>query len=373
MKVLVAADKFKGSLSAVQVCRAIAEGINEWDSSVEVKEVPMADGGEGTSHILTSLCGGKRISARVRDPLGRWIETDFGMSADGNDAFIEMASASGLTLLSETERNPAYTSTVGTGDLILAALDWGAKRIILGIGGSATNDAGTGMATALGFRFMDHEGKTLAPMGSNLHRIRSIDDSGADARIAQTRFIVLCDVANPLYGDEGASLVFAPQKGADPDTVAMLEKGMIHLALLTKSQFALDINFAGAGAAGGLGAGARLFLNASIVRGIDFMIDYTSLERSVKEADLIITGEGKADSQTLSGKVVCGISKICREYGKPLWLVTGINQLNTSDLEVLGITRVIGLVNSGVQVEESMKNTFSLVRTSVREELRKLI
>jgi glycerate kinase len=367
MNVLIAADKFKGSLSAVAVCRAIAEGVIEADPSANVTQVPMADGGEGTSEILTALSKGTTSIVRVHDPLGRPVEATFGLSPNRAEAFIEMAEASGLTRLSIPERNPAHTSTVGTGELILAAIDAGAKRIIMGIGGSATNDVGIGMASALGFRFLDEERQELIPVGINLGKIHFIDSSHVDKRIDDISFIVLCDVTNPLYGPDGASCVFAAQKGAERQTVEDLEKGVVHFSNLVREKYGVEINFPGAGAAGGLGAGAKLFLGASLRSGIGFMIDYTSLEKSVMEADLVITGEGKADQQTLSGKVVAGIGGLCRASGKPLWLVTGNNSLSADELVQLGIHRAIGLVNLGIPSGEAMRNSFQLVKDEVRK------
>jgi glycerate kinase len=373
MTVLIAADKFKGSLTAKEVCEAIGSGIADADQTIEVIKVPLADGGEGTSLLLTQLTGGETVPVRVRDPLGRVIVSSIGISTDKGDAFLEMASASGLTILPEKERNPAYTSTVGTGDLILAALDAGAKRIILGIGGSATNDVGTGMAHALGFRFFDRNGNQLEPNGENLFQIDVIDRSGADPRVFSTQFIVLCDVSNPLYGADGASRTFGPQKEASPETVEMLERNVTAFAGMVRTKYGFDLNFPGGGAAGGLGAGAKFFLGATIHSGISFILDYASVESLVGKADLIITGEGKADSQSISGKVVAGVSKLSRDHDKPLWLVTGKNELGEQDLTRLGISKVIGLVNSGYSTEESQRSAFRLIRALVAKEFKEAL
>lgn len=367
MKILIAADKFKGSLSATEVCDAIADGIHAADHSIQVIRVPMADGGEGTSGILTRLSHGTSISVRVRDPLGRPIQTTIGISGDGRDAFVEMASASGLMLLSNHERNPAHTSTVGTGDLILAALDSGAKRIVLGIGGSATNDVGIGMAHALGFRFLDGNGRVVPPCGASLERINSIDRSGVDKRLLSTQFIVLCDVTNVLHGPSGASHVFAPQKGASMKEVELLEHGVVAFSSLVRREFDVDLNFAGSGAAGGLGAGARFFLNASLVSGVDFIMKFSGLDELVREADLIITGEGKVDQQSVSGKVVDGVSKLCHSHNKLLWLVTGNNELSAGELRKLRVAHCISLVDTGASVEYAIANAFQLVKALVRD------
>jgi glycerate kinase len=373
MRILIAPDKFKGSLSAEDVCSAVVEGIRLVSHSVSVKCVPMADGGEGTSGILASLSGGRVVEVPGRDPLGRVMTGKVGFSSDECDAFIEMSSVSGLALLSDDERNPAYTSTVGTGDLILAALSANAKRIVLGIGGSATHDLGTGMASVLGVRFLDVQKKTFAPVGATLKDILHIDFSAFDPRIRKTKFIVLCDVDNPLYGPDGAANVFARQKGADDATVLLLEQGTKHFAELIKDKFDQDVNIPGAGAAGGLGAGAKFFLNASLQKGIDFMIDFSDLEKDVINSDLVITGEGHADRQTFSGKVVHGVAGLCRKHSKKLWLVAGRTSLTEDDRAKLGIDRSIALVNSGIPEAEAFARASHHLKQRVSEEFRRFV
>jgi glycerate 2-kinase len=370
MKVLVAPDKFKGSLAASEVCSAVASGIRDADPSAVITTVPLADGGEGTSRILTTLAHGVIKKVIADDPLGRRIEGWYGISQDGSEAYIEMACVSGLALLSQHERNPAYTSTVGTGQLILAALSENVKRIVLGIGGSATHDVGIGMATALGGKFLYENKIPVQPIGGNLEFVNSIDLTGLHPRIQETEFIVLCDVSNPLYGEDGAARIFAPQKGADEQTVQRLEKGTMQFSGLVKRWFDKDLNFAGAGAAGGLGAGANLFLNARVESGIEFILRHASIEKFIRDSDLIISGEGKTDHQTMSGKVVSGISKLCLKYSKPLWVIAGINCLTADEQQKLGISRIIGLVNSGIDPEVAMKNSFKLIREQIRKEFR---
>lgn len=370
MNVLIAADKFKGSLSAPEVCDAIAEGIHAADAYVQVTKVPLADGGEGTSGILTCLSNGYFIPLRVRDPLGRAIHATIGISEDGVDAFLEMASASGLLLLSTEERDPVHTSTVGTGDMILAAMNAGAKRVVLGIGGSATNDVGIGMAHALGYRFLDRDGVEVDPCGGNLHHIHVIDRAGVDQRIFSTQFIVLCDVTNPLHGPQGASQIFAPQKGAGRKEVDLLEHGVIAFAELVNREFSMDLNFPGSGAAGGLGAGAQLFLHATLVSGIDFIMEFSGLDHLVRQTDLVITGEGKVDHQSVSGKVLDGLSRLCRNHDKALWLVTGVNELEAQKLQNLGVSNTISLVESGASAEYAMANAFPLVKSLMTDAFR---
>jgi glycerate 2-kinase len=373
MRILIAPDKFKGSLSAKDVCNAIVEGIRLASDSLLIKCVPMADGGEGTSGILTSLTGGRMLEVPARDPLGRPINGKVGFSPGGHEAFIEMSSVSGLALLSDHERNPAYTSTVGTGDLILAALSANAKKIVLGIGGSSTHDAGTGMASALGVRFLDRQKKTFVPVGATLKDISQIDFSTFDKRIRIAEFVVLCDVTNPLYGTDGAARVFAAQKGADDATILSLDEGTKHFAGLIKDQFDQDVNIPGAGAAGGVGAGALFFLNARLRKGIDFMIEFSGLESEIISTDLVITGEGHADHQTFSGKVVHGVAGLCRKHSKKLWLVAGRSSLTEEDREALGISRSIALVNSGIPEHEAVTRAYYHLKRMVCEEFRRFV
>ncbi len=372
MTVLIAADKFKGSLSADEVCMAVAEGFVTALPDAVINQIPLADGGEGTAKILTALSGGRIVSCDARDPLGRIIKARFGISHNGQDAFIEMAEASGLMKLSADERNPAHTSTVGTGDMIRAALDLGVHRIILGVGGSATHDVGAGMATALGYRFSDSDMNEVVPIGRNLSKINAIGSTSCDKRINNTSFVVLCDVKNPLLGDDGSAKVFSPQKGADAETVRILEEGTAVFAAAIEQWSHRNLNFPGAGAAGGLGAGAVAFLSASIESGADFISEYASLEDRVKEADLVVSGEGRADSQTLSGKVVSRVATLCKKYGKPLWLVAGVSTLSEVELDSLGISRVIGLVNRGASPEHAIANAKALIKIHIAEEARKL-
>jgi glycerate 2-kinase len=370
MKILVAPDKFKGSLAAEEVCNAVALGIRDADPAAIITTVPMADGGEGTSRILTTLANGIIRNVVAEDPLGRRTQGWYGISNDKSEAYIEMSCVSGLSLLPQLERNPAYTSTVGTGQLILAALSENVKRIVLGIGGSATHDLGIGMASALGARFLDKDHQPVQPIGKNLGLIRTIDLSVLHPGIQDTEFIVLCDVSNPLYGDRGAARIFAHQKGADDETVQQLEDATIQFSALVKESFQKDLNFEGAGAAGGMGAGAAFFLNAKVESGIEFILRHASIEKIIRDSDLIISGEGKADNQTLSGKVVSGISGLCLKYSKPFWLVTGINCLAADEQQKLGISRIISLVNSGIDQELAMKDSFRLIREQIRKEFR---
>jgi glycerate 2-kinase len=369
MNVLVVPDKFKGSLSSEEVSSAIRDAILSVAPSATVTTVPIADGGEGTARLLTALSGGDIIACRVSDPLGREIDSFLGIAADGCTAFIEMAAASGLQLLQFSERNPAHTSTVGTGQLIKAAFDLKIGHVVIGIGGSATNDGGAGLAYALGVRFLNTDGRELLPTGENLLKIQTIDMSAIDPRVDKTRFTILADVKNPLFGEEGAAHVFAPQKGASCEMVALLDRGLRHFHEVIRKQFGVDINFPGAGAAGGLGAGARFFLNAALLPGIEYLIQSTSLEERLSNADLVVTGEGKLDQQTLGGKVVSGIAALARKHGKPLWIVTGRNELTANELQTLHVDELIVLAEGDVPLQQSMTEARSLLLEKVKQRI----
>lgn len=371
MKVLIAPDKFKGSLSASQVCNILAAVIRESSAPHQVESIPMADGGEGTCEILTRATGGKRMSCETVDPLGRTINAAYGISIDYQTAYMEMAAASGLQLLKETERNPLRSSTFGTGLMIRHAIANGVKEIVLGVGGSATNDGGIGMAAALGYRFLDEQGNELPPNGSSLREISRIERpaKSPDSGIPMT---VLCDVTNPLYGDDGAAFIFAPQKGAREVEVQLLDHGLKHLAAVVQSQLGKDLHFEGAGAGGGIAAGAFAFLNAEIRPGASYMIERLGIEERIRESDLVVTGEGNLDSQSLSGKVVSGIGEVCRRWGKRLIVFCGRNQLSDSQLESLGAMMVCSLVKEGITTADAMLNAKALLANEGRRCFAKL-
>ena len=369
MKILIAPDKFKGSLTAREVCDATASALIECDPSLIIQSIPLADGGEGTFALLTEYSGGKTITTSVSDPLFRKIETHYGISSNGKTAFIEMAQASGLQLLTKEERNPILTTSFGTGELIGDALDRGATTIILGIGGSATNDAGMGAAEALGFQFYDKQKNRLKPVGENLQYIDSIDHSKKHPRSADATCIILCDVNNPLHGPDGAAYIFAPQKGADPEAVQILDKGLQNIEDKLHTSLGMRSDFPGAGAAGGIAVLIRALMATEIKPGFKFIADYISLEAHVINADVVITGEGNIDKQTLSGKVVSGVATLARKYGKPVFAVTGKCDLDQKTLEDGGISEVIQLVKNEITPADAIENAFSLLKTRCREEL----
>ncbi len=368
MKVLIAPDKFKGSLTAKEVCAAIEQGLLKTDPTLSIKSIPLADGGEGTCEILTENSGGSMISIEVSDPLFRKINASYGISGDGTTAFIEMASASGLQLLKKEEQNPLKTSTFGTGELIADAINRNVKKIVLAIGGSATNDAGIGMAAALGIKFRNKKGEDIAPIGENLIHIHSIDFNKSILAKYNTAVTVLCDVTNELYGPNGAAYIFAPQKGATEKDVQLLDEGLRNFASVVE-QGITEISFPGAGAAGGLGAGAKVFLNASLISGVDYLLNALCVEEEIKHADLIITGEGKMDQQTLSGKVVMGVARLAANYQKPVIALVGKNDLSNEEITSIGLSQIISLVDEKTTSAEAMGNASSLLTSRVSQQI----
>jgi len=369
MTILFAPDKFKGSLNAAQVCQAMEEGMREGGFNFHALHLPLADGGEGTCDMLTHFSHGQKISVPVSGPRLQPMPATYGISGDGTTAFIEMAAASGLQWLKPGERNPLETSTHGTGQLLHHAIGEGVSEVILGIGGSATNDGGMGLLDALGVVFLNAQGERLLPVGKNLVHVDHIDASHLDPALKKIAFTALCDVNNPLYGPEGAAQIFGPQKGADPAAVACLDDGLRNLAAVVERQFGVDINFPGAGAGGGIGAGAKAFLNISFQPGMDFLKSFVKLEEKVAQSHIIFTGEGKVDHQTLYGKVVKGVSELAVKHSKPLFIVAGTSDLTSAELLALGAVKVVDLVNANTSEKEAMQHAFSLIRQRVKEEI----
>lgn len=364
LNILLVPDKFKGTLTAQQVCDALRTGLLAAEPSLHIKAIPLADGGEGTCNLLTEYSGGSFVRGVVHDPLMRAMDGVFGLSPDGDTAFLEMASVSGLQLLAAGERNPLHTTTYGTGQLIAMALDRGVKNIFMGVGGSATNDGGMGMAAALGVVFRSAEGDVLAGKGENLSRVYSIDATALHPRLRNVSFTIFCDVDNPLHGPQGAAHVFAPQKGADAATVALLDRGLQHFESVLVRAFNRTVNFPGAGAGGGLPASLRALTHIDVRRGMDFMIEFTRLEQYITRADLIVTGEGKIDTQTLSGKVVHGVGALARKHQKPVWAVCGRCELTQAQLHEAGISQVISLAQCASE-HEAIHAGFSLLQRCI--------
>ena len=332
MKILLSPDKFRGSASALEVCQWLEEGLKRANPELQITSKPMADGGEGTFQILTQIAGGSIREVEVYDPLGRPIRSFYGLVRETQTAYIEMAMASGLALLAPNERNPLDTSTIGTGQLIADAMQQGATRIVIGIGGSATNDGGMGMAHALGFRFYNRTGATLTT-GRQLLELDRIDIRGAHPLLAQCTFVAACDVKNPLFGPQGAAYIFAPQKGAKPDEVELLDYGLQNFAQVCNRKFGRAVEqLPGSGAAGGLGAGLQWFLNARLESGIEVVLRETHMEETIAQHDVVITGEGMLDRQSLQGKVIWGVGNLARKLGKQVILACGTTTLNREQL-----------------------------------------
>lgn len=354
-KITIAVDSFKGSLSSREVADAFEEGFKSQFPKCEVVKVSIADGGEGTVDALVETLNGELVKALVADPLGRTISAQYGIIDDGRTAVMEMSAASGLPLIAPTERNPLRTSTYGTGEMIVDAIKRGCRKFLVGIGGSATNDGGTGMLRALGFRFFDTKGNELIGGGEILERIDQIDNSTARAELAECEFIVACDVTNPLYGPEGAAYVFAPQKGADAAMVERLDQGLRNYARAIERFNGVQVDaIAGAGAAGGLGGGFKALLGARLEPGIDMVLNAMQFSKIIAGSDLVITGEGRIDRQTTMGKAPSGVLREATAQGIPTIAIGGAVQ-PCKELEQSGFAAVLPIVAGPVALEVAMQ------------------
>ena len=362
MKTVIAIDSFKGSMTSIEAGEAVKRAALRLDKNNEVIVRPLADGGEGTTEALHSGLGGEMISVSVSDPLGRKISAEYCILPDGETAVIEMAAAAGITLIKNSERNPLNTTTYGVGEMIRDAISRGARRFIVGIGGSATNDGGIGMLSALGFEFLDKNGETVELFGRGLRNIASIKTEKALPELLKCSFRIACDVTNPLCGSNGCSAVYGPQKGATPEIIADMDAWLSRYAELSKSvSDSADPNFPGVGAAGGLGFAFKAFLNAELQSGIDIILDETGLEEYIKDADLVITGEGRLDSQTVQGKAPIGVARLAKKYGKRVIAFSGCV---TDDAEVInehGIDAFFPIMRGVVTLEEAL-NTKNAAR-----------
>lgn len=365
MKIVIAPDSFKGSVSALEAGNAIRDGILKVDHEIDTIVVPMADGGEGIVQSLIDATGGNIIRTTVHDPLFRTIDSFYGILGDGKTAVIEIAAASGLPLLKPEERDPMKATSYGTGELIIDAMDKGCTNILLGLGGSATNDGGIGMAQALGVCFLDEKGNNVRFGGYELARIRTIDVSGIDDRVGKVQFIAACDVDNPLCGQNGASNVYGRQKGASDSDVETLDKGLAHLSQIVENSFGLDIkNFPGTGAAGGLGYAVMVFLNAKLERGIDIVTRLLKLDEIMCGADLVITGEGKIDAQTAFGKTAYGVAQTARGLNIPVIALAGSLGPGYSALYNSGFDGIYSIIDKPMLLEEAIDNTKELLENS---------
>jgi glycerate kinase len=322
-KIVIAPDSFKGTMSSIQVCESIEAGIKKARQDLAIVKAPIADGGEGTVDSFLTAIGGNKIKVKVKDPLFREIDSFYGILSDQETAIIEMAASSGLPLV-ENEKNPCLTSTYGTGELILDALDRGCRKLVIGIGGSATNDGGVGMAAALGIRFLNDQDEPIPLTGQGLENLAKIDLAHKDQRLDQLEISVACDVDNPLYGPNGAAYVFAPQKGADAAMVRYLDQNLAHYGAVIRRDLGITVQeIPGSGAAGGMGAGLVAFLGAKLKPGIDLVLDCVGFDQIIADAALVITGEGKIDGQSLRGKVPIGIGNRAKERQIPVIAVVG--------------------------------------------------
>ncbi|WP_191565838.1 glycerate kinase [Metabacillus idriensis] len=355
MKVVIAPDSFKESMTALEVCEAIERGLKRAMPDVHIVKVPMADGGEGTVQALVDATNGTFTSLSVTGPLGLPVEAQYGWLGDGKTAVIEMATASGLHLVPPERRNPLLTTTKGTGELIKDAVQKGAQHLIIGIGGSATNDGGMGMAQALGVKFLDERGAELANGGGELSKLAKIDASGMIPQLSGVSIDVACDVDNPLTGPSGASAIFGPQKGATADTINVLDQNLSHYASIIKKELGIGIEqMEGAGAAGGLGAGLLAFLNATLKRGVDIVLETVQLEKHLEGADLVITGEGKIDGQTIHGKTPIGVSKAAKKKKIPVIAIAGLIGDGYEKVYEEGIGSVFSILPGIVPLEEAL-------------------
>lgn len=358
MKIILAPDKFKGSLTGIEFCSAVEQGIKEVVPQVNIVKLPLADGGDGTIEILNYHLQGEVVKTIVNNPLFKKVEASYLFIKATHTAFIEMAEASGMKLLTPEEQNCMHTTTFGTGELIFNAIKKGAKTIVLGIGGSATNDCGIGMANALGFKFLNEKNIEIIPIGKNVSKIKKIDTSEVLADLKNIEFKVACDVTNPLYGVNGAAHVYGPQKGASPDEVKELDKGLEHISKLFFNQFNIDVQkIDGAGAAGGMGAGAKVFLNSSLLSGVEMVKEMIGFEVMVKDADCIITGEGKLDDTSFSGKTLSGIISSATHYNIPVVCLCGSIGVSKTTLKDRGVFYAYSILEEAASIDDAMVNS----------------
>jgi glycerate 2-kinase len=380
MKIVLAPQALKGSLDAAAVGQAMADGVRLALPDAEIAIIPVADGGEGTVRALVAATGGQLLHTQVTGPLGAPVEAEWGLlgaqtdAPDEKTAVIEMAAAAGLPLVPPGRRDPRVTTTRGVGELLRAALDAGCGRILIGIGGSATNDGGAGMAQALGARPLDADGNELPPGGAALAKLTHFDLSGMDARLAQTRVLVACDVTNPLTGPQGASWVYGPQKGATPEIVRELDAALAQYADILQRELGVDVaETPGAGAAGGLGAGLLAFARAELVPGARLVFEALRFDERIAEADLIFTAEGRLDAQTAYGKAVGAVAAAGRRQGVPVVALAGAVAIDDAALRALGLAAALPLASGPLTLEESMTRAADLTRDATVRAMRLIL
>ena len=368
MIIVIAPDSFKESLSSEEACRAIEKGLRKAMPDARLVKNPMADGGEGTMDTIVKCSGGRIIKCKATDPLGGKITARCGLLDGGNTALIEMAEASGLALVPRGKRNPLKTSSYGTGEMIKFAIERGCKKILLTLGGIATNDAGVGIAEALGYKFLDERGRNIPRGAGGLKFLRHIDAKNAHPALSKRAFLAACDVKNPLCGPNGSAAVYGPQKGATPGMVKEIEANLRNFARVVNNDLKKDVlNVPGAGAAGGAGAGALAFLNASLKPGIEIVIELTRLEEKLKDADLVITGEGRMDGQTVFGKTPAGVAKTAKKYGLPVIAFCGQIGEGAQKARAAGIDAIFSIADGPISYEYSLKNAGKLLENAVEQ------
>lgn len=364
MRWLVCPDSFKDCLPAAAVAEALAGGLRAGDPNAEVRCLPLADGGEGTVAALLAATGGEARRTRVTGPLGAPVEADWGLLPDGT-AVLELAAAAGLELVPPAQRDPRRTTTRGVGELLRAALDAGCTRVVLGIGGSATNDAGAGLAQALGYRLLDAADRDLAPGGAALAELARIDASGADPRLARVAVRVACDVDNPLTGPAGASAVYGPQKGADPAAVAQLDAALAHWARVAARDLGADVAAVpGAGAAGGVGAGLIAYCGAQLVSGAELVLDTVDFDAAAAAADVVLVGEGRLDGSTARGKLVAAVARRAAALGRPVVAVAGAVEATPDELAALGLRAAWALPDAPLSLDEALTRAPELLHAA---------
>ncbi|MFJ8064251.1 glycerate kinase [Psychrobacillus sp. NPDC096426] len=374
MKIVVSPDSFKGSLTAMEAAREIAAGIKEVNPMIETVLLPVADGGEGTLEPLIMATNGHTVQVDVHDPIGRPIRVEYGVLGDGKTCVIEMAKASGLTLLKDDEKNPLIASTYGTGELILHALDNGYKKFIVGIGGSATNDGGTGMLRALGIKFLDQFGDELPEGAGALAKLHKVDDTNFDKRIRESHFIIACDVDNPFIGPNGATAIFGPQKGVTPELVEVLDQNLFHLANKIEDVTGIALHQKpSAGAAGGLGGAFLALFPVTLKPGIEVVMEAINFKAQIVDADFIITGEGKSDIQTLSGKAPIGIANVGKEMGVPVILLSGFIEEESRPQLSSYFYKLASVVGDIVSKEESIEQAGYYLRLRTKEVMQSIL
>lgn len=367
MKIVIAPDSYKESLSALQVATQIELGFRDIFPDAQYIKLPVADGGEGTVDAMVAATGGKIIPLQATGPLGNPVDAFYGLSGDGQCAIIEMAAASGLEGVPAAQRDVMTATSWGTGELMRDALDKGVKRMIIGIGGSATNDGGAGMIQALGAKLLDQQGKRIGYGGAELTRLASIDLSEFDSRIADCQIDVACDVSNPLTGEQGASAVFGPQKGATPQQVVQLDHALKHFAALIQREMHCDVlTLAGGGAAGGMGAGLYAFCRATLRPGIDIVTEALGLDHLVRDATLVITGEGRIDSQTIQGKVPVGVARVAKRYHKPVIAIAGSLSRDVGVVHQHGLDAVFSVIYRICSLDDALQEAAENVRMTAR-------